>query len=920
LNPPDFRAYVLQRLPSLSTASPQQADIVDELAAQLEDAYASALTAGCDEQQALRQVEAQLRRDAPSWLQLDGYLRTRISKAAPGPSPSFARLTERVDDWILDVRHAARQLTRDARFAIPVIITLSVCLGIAAAVFTIVNAVLVRPLPFPESDRVVLLASQSQSTRSRAIRSDIPSYFDRRQRLTVFDEMALFRWIDVSVDTASGPRRVRGDIGTPSLLRLIGVPALHGRLFHEGDATTNANQEVVLSHDLWQELYGGDRRVIGSEIALDGRPFTLIGVMPPGFGIFRLDARLWIASSYTKDELADSRAIPAIMSDISGRRGALSYYQIGRLRAGVTLDEARREMAAFDAWEIERFPELRAARQRTRFYTSVDRLQDVMTRDVRPILELLTAGALLALVAGIVNSVNLTMARARRHATDLATRVALGASGWHVARQLAAEGLLLGAASGMGALGLAVALLWALPRVGLTELPRADTIAVDGTTAAATLVTALAVGLTMCVLPGLRVAFSTLSRTMQRSTRSRTGDRIGRATRRGLIAVQVAAAVVLTIAAALLMVGFARLSDQDPGFAPRGLTTASFDLPAARFPASADAHAFVGRALQAVRQIPGVVAAGATQLLPFGGREASFVARRGDGDGVGSPPVVVWNYVVSPDYFETMQVRLLAGRSFDVGDTSDGPAVVIVDETLARRLWPNGRALGGRLVLPDSPQVPPLAVVGVVASVRHANLTQQGSPAAGAAYRVYTQANDRSFTMVIRTEPSLVVMPAVGAAVQAIDPHVPLYDVGTMSERVGRTLAPRRLAMALGAVFGGTTLLLAMVGIYGVLTLVATERRREFAIRLVLGDSAGGIVGHVVREAAVVTGIGLAIGLGAGWWLRDLVRPYIEGVDGVTPAVIAAAVAVVVLVASIACIAPARRVARVSPAIVLEQQ
>jgi putative ABC transport system permease protein len=292
--------------------------------------------------------------------------------------------------------------------------------------------------------------------------------------------------------------------------------------------------------------------------------------------------------------------------------------------------------------------------------------------------------------------------------------------------------------------------------------------------------------------------------------------------------------------------------------------------------------------------------------------------RRGDGDRAGSPPVAVWNYVVSPGYFETMQVRQLAGRSFDAGDTSDGRAVVIVDETLARRLWPEGRAVGGQLVLPDSPQVPPLAVVGIVAPVRHANLTPRGINTGGAAYRPYAQASDRSFTLAIRTEPSLEVTPAVAAAVQAIDPHVPLYDIGPMHERVDRILAPRRLAMTLGAVFGGTTLLLATVGIYGVLTLAATERRREFAIRLVLGDSARGIVGHVAREAAVVTGIGLSLGLGGGWWLRDLAWPYIEGNDRAVPVIIVGAVAFVVAVASIACVAPARRVARVSPAIVLE--
>jgi hypothetical protein len=440
LNPSDFRAAVRQRLPSLSASAAQHHDIVEELALQLEAAYESALADGLDEPQARRKIESQLDQDLASWRQLDTFLERRVSAPSPPGPEVLPSLSGHLTRGLHALWHALRRLTRDASLTVPVVVTLIGCIGVNAAVFTVVHTVLLRPLPFPDADRVVLLAAQGARTQPSNIRSDVPSYFERREQLTVFDEMAMFRWIDVSVDTASGPRRIRGDVGTPSLLRLLGVAPLYGRLFREDLSASGADREVILSYGLWQEMYRGDPKIVGAEMRLDGRPFTIVGVMPQGFEVFRLDARLWIPAVYSAAQRADTR------------RGSFDQYQIGRLKKGATLDDARRDVAALDRVEAGRFPSLGVERQRTGFHTSVDRLQDVMTREVRPILRFLWIGAALVLLVGIVTAANLTISRARRHGREIAVRLALGARASHIVTPLVADGLVIGAVSGAGGL------------------------------------------------------------------------------------------------------------------------------------------------------------------------------------------------------------------------------------------------------------------------------------------------------------------------------------------------------------------------------------------------------------------------------------------------------------------------------------
>jgi predicted permease len=896
LSTPDFRAAVRRRL-----SGDVEEDVIAELAAQLEDAYAAAIERGAGEAQAWQDIEAEIL-STESWRQLDSYLHRQ---APPGARlATRSRTSDAIEDaWRRHGRQAARYLRGDARFAVAVALIFSLCVGVAAALSTVAYAVILRPLPFPDPDRVVLMAAQSGAVdASRAIRSDIPSYFDRRQRLTVFEELAMFRWIDLAFETPHGVRRVRGDVGTPSLLRLIGVQPMHGRLFDDSDDEPGAERKIVLSHPLWLELFAGDPAVVGTNVIVDGRPFTVIGIMPPGFGIFRLDARFWIPAVYSAEERADDH------------RGWLNQYQIGRLREGATLADARRELAAFDASEMARFAWLRS-RQRTNYHTSVDRLRDVMTREVRPTMNLLLVGALVTLLLGLVNLATLTVARARRDLSELATRRALGEGWWSLAMRLFAHSAIVGALGAVGAVLVASALLGGLRSLGLQEIPRADGLGVDGFT------------ILMCVAAGVLASgimaltpLATLSGMPLVDVLHESGNRAStpgaRYLRHGLVALQVAAAFVLTIAMGLTLVSLGNVLSEHPGFSAERVLTVSFDVPRTQFPKAAEAHEIIGDVLDLARGISGAEAAGVTQLLPFGGRTAALSIRR-----LSQPrgeEITAWDYVVSPGYFSAMQLPLLAGRYLDERDTAAAEPVIMLSHRLAQRLWPRGNPIGERIVLPPLEATRPLTVVGIVGDVRQENLTGPIERMAGAMYRPYLQTDERSYTVAVRDSGAGGDAAALAEAITAVDPRLAAYDARPMQARVNASLVTRRLALANATMFAITALLLTIVGLYATLAYLVAQRRREFGVRLVLGSSPGALAYGVACEGLLVAIAGLLIGLLALRWLRPLLDPYLYAVDSREVAIVGAAAVLVVVVSVVASLGPARYASRVDPLLTLK--
>jgi putative ABC transport system permease protein len=888
LTTPDFRASVRRRL---SGGAGLDDDAIAELAAQLEDAHAAAAARGALDEEALREVDAEVLGNAASWHQLNDYLQSQAA----------------IDDtWRHWSRQVSRHLRRDAHFTTAVVLALAVCLGIAAALLTVVNAVLLRPLPFPAPDRVVLVASQAEVAGDVAgtvgIRSDIPSYFDRRQRLTVFEEMAMFRWIDVALEANGVVQRVRGDIGTPSLLRLIGVKPMYGRWFEDRDGEPGAERKIVLSHSLWQELFAGNPAAVGREVIVNGHPFTIVGVMPPDFAIFRLDARFWIPAVYTAGERADDR------------RGWLNQYQIGRLKDGVSLDDARRQLAAFDASEVARFSWLRGLRERTGYHTTVERLQDVITRDVRRALTLLLACSLLVLLIGLLNLVTLTIARSRRYLGELATRRALG-MGWRaMTMHQLAQSSIIGALGGLGALLLASVLLSILRRVGLEEIPRAGGLGLDGMSVLVCVAMALLASGIIGLAPIAALAGVPLTEALRHGANERAPTPGARHLRRGLVALQVAAAFVLTIGMGLTVVSLRNALSEDPGFSSERLTTVSFDVPPVPYPDVVQVRDVVGGVLDTVHRLPGVEVAGVTQLLPFGGRTAALGVRRFSQ--ARGQEITAWNYVVSPGYFAAMQVPLLAGRSLDERDTADTEPVIVIGRRLAQRLWPGGDAIGQQLVLPPPAAERPFTVVGVVGDVRQENLMRADEERGGAIYRTYMQADERSYAVAVRSRIGSLDGSVLVAAIKAAGPGLAPYDARPMQARLDASLAPQRLVFVNTGLFAVTTLLLATIGLYTALTYLVAERRREFGVRLVLGCSPRTLAGLVISEGLLAAIGGLVIGFVALRWLRPLLEPSLYAVGSLEAPIVAAAAVLVVVVSLLASFGPARHASRVDPLLV----
>jgi len=916
---PDFKGLVRARLTASDLSGERQGELVEELAAQIEDRFDELVDDGVVPDQAWQEVRREFLMDpVANLLELPAGPPRFSTGQSLAPDRRLYHLRHQLGRA---VRRGIRYLggrrghrsQRDRTFRFAVVVTLAVAVGTNGAVFTIVNSVLWAPLPFAEADRVMLMANQSGSG-GNAIRTTVPSYFDRL-KLDAFDEVAMFRWIDMAIDAGSGPQRVRGTIGTPSLLRLTGVPPVHGRVFNDAEGVAGEEQKIILSYGLWQELFDGDRSAVGTSIRVAGGPFEIVGIMPEGFGIFRLDARFWVPAVYTEAQRADSR------------RSSNDQYQIGRLKPGVTASEARAQLDALNAANLERFPELVESRERIGFYVSVDPLRTVITREVAPMLYLLFGGAVLVMLIALANLVNLSLARSEGLRKDLGTRVALGAGPRGLMQPFLKEGLWLGTLAGVLGVLAAVALIRFLRYSSLDLIPRAGTIQVDLKVVLISLGVSMIGAVAIALVPVLQV-YSGRSGARNPGHIEAGGLRVLQI-RRGLVVAQVGLAFVLLTGGALLLASFGYLLQVDPGFEPDDLLTVRYDLPESGYPDPSSASEFSETVVARTRALPGVVEAAVTTLLPFGGRQTALTAWPESTTGMvieghGSS----WYYTVSDGYFETMGIPLIGGRLFDVDDMApsgggrDEAGVVIVDEALAERLWPGRDAVGQRMFFgpgPDQPMTPPRTVVGVVGVIRQEDL--RGAGAAGAAYVPHPTDQERSYAIVVRSPGDPDRMASAIRRVSAqMDPDIPLYDIATMATRMESSLASRQLGLALAVQFGLTATALAILGVYGVLGYLVALRRREFGIRMALGSASRDLILLVFGEGVRLVVTGLGLGLVAAYLLRGWLAGQLYGVAESGPLVVVAVFALIALAALSAALPPAIRAIRINPVTVLGEE
>ena len=820
-----------------------------------------------------------------------------------------------MENLFRDIRLACKLLWKDRGFAGTAILTLAVCIGANTAIFTIVNSVLLKPLPVPDSKNILVMGNQYPNAGAAdSQNSGSPDYYDRLSALTAFEEQALYNFQGGgTIDINGTPEQISGLSATPSLFSLLRVPPVLGRTFAETEAELGNEQKVVLSYALWQQLYAGKTDVLGKELRLNGRPFTIIGVMPKNFLFVDPEVRLWTPLALTAEQKSDNA------------RHSNNFTNVGRLKDGATLEQAQAQVNALNAANLERFPKWKDLLINAGFHTRVSLLQDVLVRKISGTLYLLWIGAAFVLVIGGVNIANLVLARATLRRKELSTRLALGATRARITCYLIVESLILGLAGGVGGIIIGAVTMRALSYIGLDKIPRATEIQMNTPVFLFAFGVATVVGLLIGLVPAIDVFKANVVGALQEEGRSGTGGRQRRTVRRTMVVAQVAFAFLLLTGAGFLLASFRQLLAIDPGFKAEGVVTASLVTPRNRYAGDPEVRNFMTRFTDAARSLPGVTETGVTTIIPFGGNHSdSVILAEGYVMKPGESLVSPMQIRVTPGYFETIGATLKRGRFFNSSDTDSALRTIIVDERLARKFWPDSDPIGRRMFQPSNPNdllkidehTKWLTVVGVVGDIHMDDIT--GNTTVGAYYLPFSQNVSRFSTIAIKTPlDSATLLKQVRHELVKIDPDMALFNVRTMAELTDSSLMSRRTAMTLAVAFAAMALFLSAVGIYGVLAYLVEQRSREIGIRIALGSTARGIFGLVLTEGVVLVSGGLVLGLIAAAALHRFLESQLYGIHSTNPWIIGAAMIGLTAVAVSACALPARRATRVDPVRVL---
>jgi putative ABC transport system permease protein len=804
-----------------------------------------------------------------------------------------------------DVRYGLRMLFKSPGFTLIAVLALALGIGANSAIFSVVNAMLLRPLPFPEPERLAVIweTNPNLGANLRLRNEASPANFkDWIAESTSFENIAAFRWADYNLTGGDLPEQLLGHPVTVNMFDTLKTRPLVGRTFLPDEGKAGASRVVVLSYKLWQRRFGGDAALVNQNITLNGESYTVVGVMPPEFAFPVAASELWVPLRF-EGELMESRR-------------AHFLYTRARLKPGVTLAQAQTEMDTIAARLRQQYPESNTDRG-----VRLVSLHEESVHQLKPALLALLGAVGFVLLIACANVANLMLARATARHKEIAIRTALGASRWRVVRQLLTESVLLSLLG--GALGILLA-LWGVDLL-LASVPKEfslffhgwDKIGLDKWVVAFTVGISLTTGILFGLAPALQASKLDLNESLKEGGRTSGGGGSRRGLRGVLVVAEVALALVLLVGTGLMIKSFIRLLDVRPGFDPQNLLTMQLALPAARYAEDEQVLAFYGQLEERLKAQPGVEGVGFINYLPMAGSggTATFVFEGRPAPPAGQYPEANFR-IASPDYFATMKIPLARGRNFNARDRADAPRVAVINETLARLYFPNEDPVGKRLLRPDGTN--PTEIIGVVGDVKHFGLEDE---AEGYLYVPHAQNANGTLALVLRTKGDPQQLTAlVRREVTALDKDQPVVDIKNMEQRVAETMSPRRLTVFLLGIFAAVAMLLAALGIYGVIAYSVTQRTHEFGIRMALGAQRGHIIRLVIGQGMWLVLVGLGVGLAGAFVVTRLMTSLLFQVKPTDPLTFAAVAALLSGVALLACYIPARRATKVDPMVALRYE
>ena len=818
-----------------------------------------------------------------------------------------------METWWHDLRHGLRVLASQPAFAIVAVASLALGIGANTAIFSVTNALLLRPLPYDDADRIAILWQRSPGLGVAQDWFSIGQYVDIRTDNQVFTDVAATIGASFNLTGSGVPERIDGARVSSSLFRLFGAKAAAGRVFTAEEDVQGKPPVVILSNGFWKRRFGSDPSVVGKSLTLNGNTFTIVGVMAADF-VFNKEIMPAVNGIQNVDLL-----LPLPLSETArANRGGEDFNIFAKLEPGITMEKAQADMTVLAARMKRDYPQNYPPNGG--LTVSVVPLINQVVGDVRLALYVLLGAVGLVLIIACGNVANLLLSRAAVRQKEVAIRAAVGASRERIVRQLLTEAVLLSALGGILGLALAVVAVKVLGQFGSAKIPRLDEIGIDGRVLAFTFGISLVTGVVFGVVPALKASRLDLNDVLREGGRGAVGTSafgLGhQQLRKLLISGEIALSLVLLIGAGLLIRSYQRITNANPGFDATNVLSIRVSLPGFKYKTPEEAAAFYKRLEDRLKALPGVQYVGSNYLLPLSSVALAWEPISIEGyvpKAAGEDLIIASSGYVSPDYFRAMGIPLIKGRFFDERDVRGAPEVTIVDDKLANRFWPGQDPIGKRMR--RGSDGPWRTIVGVVADTKEYEV--DGEPPITAFYPVQ-QLGVASRYIVIKTKSDAAPLAsAVTREVQALDADLPVYDVNTMDERLADSFARRRFSMFMLAVFAACASLIAAIGIYGVVSFWVSQRTRELGIRAALGARQTDLMQLVIRQAIVLVVVGIAVGLVAAFGLTRVMSSLLFGVsatDAVTFALLAVVLGVVALVATYV---PARRAAGVPPIVAL---